>query len=94
MSNDDKDFPEKWLKKLPTGFTDTVETMSEGELKAQVLKSESNIADVEKEMESDQKLIALKEDLKVLASAYKDVINTEKAKTRYCLHVMRLRGLR
>lgn len=95
MSKKDKsDFPEKWAKKLPEGFKDTAESMSTDELQKEILKSEGMVADTEKEMDDDQKLNSLKEDLKLLVGAYKESINAAKAKTKYCLHLMRLRGVR
>lgn len=94
MAKDKSDFPDKWLKKLPTGYTDTAETMSTDELKVEILKAESGMSDSEAQMEADPKLQTLKDDLKALAGGYKDVIYTDKAKIKYCLHLMRLRGAR
>ena len=95
MAKKDKsDFPDKWLKKLPTGYTETAETMSTEELQGEILKAEGTSADLEKDMENDQKLQSLKEDLKGLMEGYKGVLSMEKAKTKYCLHLLRLRGVR
>lgn len=93
-TKDKSDFPDKWLKKLPTGYTDTAETMSTEELQKEILKAEGSIADTEKDMEGDVKLTSLKDDLKELTGGYRDLIARDKAKTRYCLHLLRLRGVR
>jgi len=91
----DKDFPKKWAKKLEgTNFAENVETNSDDELEQQILKSEGLVADTEKEMENDDKLNAIKDELKDLRGGYMDAINFEKAKTKYCLHLLRLRGKR
>lgn len=90
--DDGSDFPEKLLKKLPTGFTDTVEGYSTEELERQILTSEKALSETETEMEGDDKLFAAKEEVKLLSSGYKEVIGTEKAKIKYCLHLMKNRG--
>jgi hypothetical protein len=86
------DFPNKWWNKLPAGFVDTAEGKSNDELKGIILKSEGIISDIEKDMDDDKKLQTLKEDLKDLRGGYMDTINAETAKTKYCLHLLRLRG--
>jgi len=94
MSKCPENFPPKWFKKLSDDFVTSVETLSSEEIEKTVLKAEGVISDTEKEMSEDAKLNTLKEDVKFLSTGYKDVISAEKAKTKYCLHVMRLRGLR
>ncbi len=89
-----ENFPKRWFSKLDGDFIIKVESLTSEELEKAVLSAEGIISDTEKEMADDEKLTVLKEDVKLLSSGYKEVINAEKAKTKYCLHVMRLRGLR
>lgn len=89
----DNEFPNKWAKKLPEGFMESAENMSNDELKQALLKAEGIVSDTEKDMENDSKLNTLKEDVKMLAGAYKDTISSEKAKSKFCLYVLRSRGV-
>jgi hypothetical protein len=85
-------FPEKLYNKLPTGFVESAEGKSSEELKAIILKSQGIVADLEKDMSDDDKLKALKDELADLRGGYTDTLDAEKAKTRYALHLLRLRG--
>lgn len=92
MSDDNDDFPAKWKKKLPEGYEEKAEALSQAELEAEILKAEKSSSDTEHDMEQDPKLNVLKEDVKVLAGGYKEVIMAEKAKIKYCLFLLRSRG--
>ena len=89
------DFSPKWervLKKQGGDFIDSSESKSTDELQKQILKSQTVISDLEKDMENDVKLNSLKEDVKVLAGAYRDEMKLEQAKTMYCLWLLKNRG--
>jgi tricorn protease-like protein len=89
----DNSFPEKWLKKLPTGFVENVESMSEEDVKRVIFESEGNIYTVDREMDQDQKLSAAKELVKDYSSAYRDAKAALTAKIKYCLFVLEGRGM-
>lgn len=94
MSKDkeDRDFPEKYKKKLPTGFAEDAESLDEEGLKKKILEAEGNLSNVEREMDADQKLQAAKDDVKDLAAAYKDAAAAQKAKIKYCVFLLETRG--
>jgi hypothetical protein len=87
------DFPKKYYKVLKgTDFLDSSESKSNDELKQQVLRSQDIIVGLEVDLANDVKISSLKEDLKHLTGAFKDEINLEKAKSAYCLHLLKERG--
>lgn len=86
-------FPEKWYKKLPSTWTNGgADSKKSEDLKAGIMKSETLISDTENDRDNDSKLTNLKEEVKDLNGAYKDTIDTEKAKIKYSLYLLRLRG--
>lgn len=86
-------FPEKWYKKLPSTWVNGgADAKKSDELKNGILKSESIIADVEKDRDNDAKLTNAKEEVKDLNGAYNDTINEEKAKIKYSLFLLKSRG--
>lgn len=88
-------FPSKWekvLNKYASDFKDACESKQNDELQKEIMKAEGMISDLEKDMTNDVKLQTLQEDLKTLKSGYTSVINGEKAKTKYCIHLLRQRG--
>lgn len=89
----DAQFPAKWLKKLPTGFTDTVESMSEEEVKKVIFESEGNIYTIEKEKDKDTKLNGAKDLVKEYSAAYNEAKSTQSAKIKYCLFLLESRGV-
>lgn len=86
------DFPKKWASKLPDGFQDTVSSMPSDEVKEKILKCEETLMTIEKEMDADEKLAALKESVKDLAGGYRDAMNCEKAKIKYLMFMRAERG--
>lgn len=89
-------FPDKWTKHLPGGsdgtFVTSVETMDLEDMKGSMLLCEKTIDECEKDMEQDASLAKAKEDVKSLAGGYRDTIACQKAKIKYLIHVMKLRG--
>lgn len=80
------------LAKLIGHLTEGLDAMSTDDLKEAIVKSQKSISDVEKDMEADEHLKALKDEIKDISGAFKDVIKVEDAKTRYCVHLLRARG--
>lgn len=86
------DFPKKWANKLPDGFEDTVASLASEDVKDKILKCEETLMTIEKEMDADEKLAALKESVKDLAGGYREAMNCEKAKIKYLMHLRAERG--
>jgi len=93
-ADDKSGFPDKWKKKLPTGWDDSANSMDTDELKKVIVDCRGVIADIEKDIENDDGLKVLREDAKLKTSAYKDAQGVEDAKIRYSLYLLRERGLR
>ena len=89
--NLDSGFNPKYAK-LIAHLTETLDSMSTEEVKEAIVKAQKSISDVEKDMEADEHLKALKDEIKDLQGAFKDVVKVEQAKTMYCVHILRSRG--
>ncbi len=89
--NLDIGFNPKYLK-LIAHLVESIDSMSTEDLKEAIVKSQKSISDTEKDMEADEHLKALKEEIKDISGAFKDVQKIEYAKTRYCIHTLRSRG--
>lgn len=86
-------FPEKWKKKLPTGFIEDAEALDDDGLKKVVFDAESNIYTIEKEKENDPKLNGAKEIIKDLNGPFRDAKSCQMAKIRYALFLLENRGV-
>lgn len=84
----------KYLKKLPEGFFDGMQSADTEELKSKILESERHIYEIEQEKEENEKLKAIKEEAKILGSSFRDAKNTEEAKIKYCLYLLEERGVK
>ena len=95
MSNKDQDkgFPEKLLKKLPTGFTDEADSLDEEGLKKVIIQAEKNIYTINQEKEADAKLNGAKEIAKELSAPYSDAKKCQAAKILYALHLLEGKGV-
>lgn len=88
----DEIFPKKLANKLPSGYQDNTDGKTNDELLKEILKASHVQADTEKDMENDDKLLSLRDDLKILSGGYKDVIAEQNAKIKYCLFLLKSRG--
>lgn len=94
MSKKDENmgFPEKLMKKLPTGWAQTAEGLSAEELEKLIIECENNINEVEKEKNADEKYLACKSLLKDLSAGYRDATQTQTAKIKYALYLLESMG--
>ncbi len=92
-STPDNTFPSKLLKKLPSGFTDTVESMSVDEIKKVIFESEGNIYTIEKAKDSDIKLNGARDFVKECSAPYTEAKTAQSAKIKYCLYLLESRGV-
>jgi len=90
-SNNDG-FDQKLLKKLPTGFAEDADAMSEADLKKTIVSCENNIDTIEKEKDTDLKLNAALEISKELNGPYRDAKSCQNAKIKYCLYLLHGKG--
>lgn len=86
-------FPEKHLKKIPTEFVDSVNSMDENEIKERILTCEQHVYEVDDAMDNDEKLNAAKENVKEFSKPYRETKQTEAAKIKYCMFVLENRGV-
>jgi len=89
--NLDTDFNPKYAK-LIQHLTESLDSMSTEDLKETIVKAQKSISDIEKDMEADEHLKALKDEIKDIVGSFKDVAKVEQAKTMYCVHLLRTRG--
>lgn len=86
-------FPEKWAKKLPTGFQDDAATLSEEDLKKVIVESEQNLYSIDKEKSADVKLTAAREMVKDLGAGYREASGAQNAKIKYVMFLLEGRGV-
>lgn len=86
------DFPEKFAKKLPTGFKEDADSFDVERLKATIIECESNIVNVDREIQNDEKLQGAKSLVKDLSAGYKEAKGCQTAKIKYCLHLLESKG--
>lgn len=89
--NVDTGFNPKYAK-LIAHLEEGLSSSSTEDLKETIVKSQKSISDVEKDMEADEHLAALKEEIKDISNAFRDVIKLEHAKSLFCVHLLRSRG--
>ena len=80
------------IAKLPTGYVEDAAGFDADQLRAEIIKAETSLREVDKEMKADEKLAGAKEILKDLSSAYNDAKRAQRAKIAYSLHLLDERG--
>jgi hypothetical protein len=87
-----KEFPNKYLKKLPEGFETNMAAAESDELKKKILESEAHIYEIMRNKDDDEKLNGARLLAKELSQPYRDAKSTEMAKIQYCLYLLEGRG--
>lgn len=90
--NDSMDFPEKFAKKLPTGFKEDADSFDVERLKSTIIECESNLVTIDREVQNDEKLQGAKSLVKDLGAGYKEAKGCQTAKIKYCLHLLEGKG--
>lgn len=80
------------ISKLPTGYQEEADTMSADELRAEIVKAEASVREVEASMAADTKLTAARELVKDLSGGYNDAKSAQRAKIGYALHILDEKG--
>ena len=91
--SDQKDFPPRFAKKLPTGYEETIQSMDTDEIKSKIYEAQCHVYEVEKAKDEDEKLNAAREMVKELSAPYKETRDNEIAKLKYCFFVLESRGV-
>lgn len=82
----------KIIAKLPTGFVDDASGMDAEKLRAEIIRAETALRELDLALKEDEKLTGAKEIVKDLVSGYNDVKRAQRAKIQYVLHVLEERG--
>lgn len=78
--------------KLIAHLVDSIDSMSTEDLKETIVKSQKSISDIEKDIEADEHLKALKDEIKDIVGGFRDVSKVEHAKSMYAVHLLRSRS--
>src|SRR5262249_51912902 len=82
----------KIIAKLPTGYAEDAAGMDGDQLRREIIRAETALPGVEKELRADQKLQGAREVLKDLVGAYNEARRAQRAKISYSLHLLDERG--
>jgi hypothetical protein len=82
----------KIVAKLPAGFVEDAAGMDGNQLRSEIIRAETALREVEKEMKADEKLAGAKEILKDLSGSYSEAKRAQRAKIAYTLHLLDERG--
>jgi hypothetical protein len=88
-------FPKKYQKiidELPE-FREQAEAASKDELNQIIILAQGNISNIEKDLEENQEIIDQREKLKQMVGPYKDAVRVQTAKTKWCLHLLKEKGV-
>jgi hypothetical protein len=91
--SDEKTFPKRHEKWLPSGFQEAVESMDIEEIKSKIYECQAHSYEIDKAKDADEKLQQAKELVKELSAPYSDAQKTETAKAKYCFFVLEGRGV-
>ena len=92
MSEENNEFPTKWLNKLPESIKDSVGSMSEDEIKERIIDVEKAVAQFEQDMEKDEKLAAAKQLVKELKETYTIPIKEHQIMIKFLVWNLEQRG--
>lgn len=82
----------KVIAKLPVGFLEEAAGMDADQLRAEIIRAETSIHEVEKALKADERLEAARQVAKDLVGAYNDAKTAQRAKIEYTLALLDERG--
>ena len=82
----------KIIAKLPVGFVEEAAGMDGAALRAEIVRAEEHLREVEREQSADDKLQGARQIVKDLMGAYNDAKRAQRAKIAYSLHLLEERG--
>lgn len=82
----------KIIAKLPVGFVEDAAGMGDDALRAEIIRAETSIREVEREQGADEKLQGAREIVKDIMGGYNDAKRAQRAKIAYAMHLLEARG--
>ena len=82
----------KIIARLPVGFAEDAAGMDREQLRAEVMKANIALRDVDAEMKANEKLQGARELVKDFMAPFNEVKRAQRAKIDYALHVLEERG--
>ncbi len=82
----------KIIAKLPTGYAEDAAGMDGDRLRAEIIRAETSLREVEMEQKADEKLTGAREIVKDIVASYNDAKRAQRAKIAYSLHLLDERG--
>jgi hypothetical protein len=82
----------KIISKLPTGFVDEAAGMDGDKLRAEIIKAETSLREVDIAQKADEKLTGARDIVKDIVGGYNDAKKAQRAKIAYTLHLLEERG--
>lgn len=82
----------KIIAKLPSGFVDEAAGMNGDQLRAEIIKAETSLREVDIAQKADEKLAGARDIVKDIVGGYNDAKKAQRAKIAYTLHVLEERG--
>jgi len=82
----------KVIAKLPVGFLEDSAGMDGNKLRAEIIKAETTLREVDMFQKGDEKLTGAREIVKDIVGGYNDAKKGQRAKIAYTLHLLEERG--
>ena len=82
----------KVIAKLPVGFLEDSAGMDGDKLRAEIIKAETTLREVDTFQKADEKLTGAREIVKDIVGGYNDAKKAQRAKIAYTLHLLEERG--
>lgn len=82
----------KIIAKLPVGYLDEAAGMDGDRLRAEIIKAETSLREMEMTQKADEKLAGARDIVKDIVGSYNDVKKSQRAKIAYTLHLLEERG--
>jgi hypothetical protein len=82
----------KIIAKLPVGYLEDSASMDGDALRAEIIKAETTLREVDLSQKNDEKLSGAREIVKDLVSSYNEAKRAQRAKIAYTLHLLEERG--
>lgn len=82
----------KIAAKLPPGYAEDAAGMDGRQLRDEIVRAETALHEVDKELKADEKLTGAREIVKDMVGAYNDAKRAQRAKIQYVLHLLEERG--
>lgn len=82
----------KIIAKLPVGYLEDSAGMDGDQLRAEIIKAETTLREVDTFQKADEKLTGAREIVKDIVGGYNDAKKAQRAKIAYTLHLLEERG--